>query len=260
MNKKKDSEDFLSDMDMKKLSYKIFISISVLLLIAFFVPVSNGIRSVFKLLLDDIKLFAIDYQYVFQMLAPLSLLGVLSAWIYQRKTERERLDRNLASISITNINSEAVITIQNTSGVEGTDLLIEVYKPLDFEQPYGNENFMRYVANSQPSYESKLKLLRNHEPVIWESRPVVEARFFIGEKVDFHLKDIKQGISSTETEKWVHFAPIKIIIKVPNSSVWVTRYIVFRFAHEDLRGDSDGFMSTSLHPYGSWTLIYSKNI
>ncbi len=247
-------------MKMIKYIQRTMILMGILILIALFVPASNALRDLFAVLLDGIKFFAKDYEYVFQMLAPLSLLGILLTWLYNRKVDHDHLQRNLASISIIDVSEDAIATIKNTSGVLGTDLLIKVYKPADFERPYGNETYLQYVANNEVFYRDKLKSLRNPQLISWESFPTIEARLFISEQIDFHLKDTGREVKENESEKWIHFAPIKIIVKDPNSDFEITRYMVFRFAHKSLTLDSDDFMKCELHPYGRWVLVYSQNI
>lgn len=212
----------------------------------------NYLGSPVGIFLNNLEKLTKDYQYTFQALGSLGILGIPFTWYQWKKKEQEGLRRNLSSISV-DVNLEAVAEIKNTSSVDGSELLIKVYKPYNFEDANKNEEFLKYVAISKKDYLEKSKSLIKYDLISWSPDPSLVAVLSIGEIAKFHLKNLQE-------ELFVHFAPIKIIISSNNSfGEPKEKYMLFRFVNEKLRNiPGDNFIQTEMHPYGSWTLINSK--
>ncbi len=209
--------------------------------------------------IKGIEHFAKHYQHTIQAMAVLiSLIGIPIAWFVSwwkmKKRSLEILEMNLVSISVINVSSDAIAEIKNTSAVDGSDLLVRVYKPIDFESVNKNPDFLKYVANSKQDYTKKKKILSNYSNISWNPEPILNAQMSIGESVKFHLKDIN------EEKYFVHFAPVKIEISERSDRVNRTKYILFRYASVGVRSlGFDNFITNELHPYNKWTLIFSEN-
>ncbi len=232
--------------------------ITVFVLMALLVLGSNFIRGTITHFFIGLEYFAKDYQYTFQALTSLGVLSILLVWWRQKKEDRERLNKNLASVSIVDVTPDGVVTIKNTAGLDGTSLLVSVYRPFDFEHMFSNENYMKYVANGPDGYREKLEALHNPNYPVWATDATLDINLSIGEIARFHLKDIQQDLIPGEHQKWIHFAPLKIIITEPISKITVTKYMLFRFSSSVLRQDHDTFLKNNLHPYDTWALLYSR--
>ena len=170
--------------------------------------------------------------------------------------ERNTLIKNLSSISITDVDNNAVAKIKNTSIVDGSNLFVKIYKPNNFENPIKNEEFLKYTAATEDDYKEKRQQISNFEAVSWNKEPILRAQLAIGETAIFHLKDCK------ETRFFMHFAPIKIIISSAEyNKERNIRYMLYQFSSPELiESANDDFMKNKLHPYGEWILVYSKSV
>jgi hypothetical protein len=192
--------------------------------------------------------------HIIQFFTALGVLGILFTWWQWKNKEHENLVKNLSSISITGIEADGTAEIKNTSIIDGSDLFVEVYKPHNFENPYGNEEFMKYVANSEENYKDKKRKIINFDSINWNPEASLSVRLSIGEVAKFHLKDIQKE------KLFVHFAPIKIEIrsspaKIPEK----IRFMLFQFSSSELRRSEYGdFIKNSLHPYDKWLLTTSS--
>ncbi len=211
--------------------------------------------SFFLLRINYIESIAASYEQTINLLGLLSLISILSTYFYQKKKSQENIEKNLSSISLIDIDSNATASIKNTSSVDGSILNVKIYKPLNIEKAIKNSNFTLFASNSQLSYEENFRRLTSSKDLTtWENTPRLECDLSIGEVTKLHLKNLE------EESYFCHFAPIKIITTSPTGKV-STKIMLFRYAASGLRKTQiDPFIKEDLHPYDEWTLIYSKKL
>jgi len=186
-----------------------------------------------------------DYQYIFQALTSLGVIGIPITWWRWKKEERENITRNLSSISITEITSDGIAYIKNTSSIDGSDLCVKIYKPkeLEIEGKY-KENDSDKISTKQE------ELSENIENEDWEKEHCLNLQMSIGEVSFFHIKHTNlEG----EKYKYIHFAPIKIEVKHSHlKNFKMEKYLLFRLI-------PNNFSNDDFHPHDKWVIIFSKN-
>lgn len=170
---------------MKRLTYCVLIASVAFVTLAIFKPISELAWAIFRNFFLKLEMFSYDFKNTFQAITSLGILSIPITWWYQNKQKHEKIIRNLTSISIVSVSSDAIADIKNTSTVDGSSLQIKIYKPKDQE-------FLKCVANSEDIYRSKKDLLLNPDYVLWESAPSMDVSLSIGEIAQFHLKDIQE--------------------------------------------------------------------
>ena len=217
----------------------------------------------FYLLNTDLENFAKDHKNTFQALASFGIFTIPLAWWKWKNKERETLTRNLSSISV-KVFPDSVAEIKNTSNIEGSELLVRLYKPHNFGERgknhkfYKNHEFLKYAAVDKKDYFQHRKLLSDSKSIEWNKSPFLTANLSIGEIAQFHLKDIQD-----DEKPFIHFAPIRIVTRSRKLFAEIEpkeKYMLFQFTDKTVRDVSidDSFLRDQLHPYGKWILVCSK--